>query len=576
MTQVFRLKGAVWLTALLASPGFATDAGADNSSEIGQVLQEETRVYTGPCFFDQHPEAKNISNTTQHGQAFIEGLGLAGVNAALDLAVGALKAAATTRSAQAVIAFPSNSDFYLRTQDGALTLNPDMACIQIISGSFWDGFAVKESEAQESSVAVPAIQAGQVVTRYGGTVPSDIAKKPKATYDPRGNPVYVARWPRVEGASGNNTSWLSVLHLRYPQLRWARMVFEARLDLNEAAAGNLLSFTPNAFFYDKPIETHWYEFNNQRNVAITLSINKAGSGGAAVASALFPFRDVNAGTLLSPLYFAHQTSAAQWAPQLEGDEKLAFQADSAELSAAKAAVKMNYRKGKKDPELWDRRAYRKQLKAYCQTVQTYNQQLPKKAKRLSPTECPLPLQQARKNMEAAQRKLQLTQALDDLSRKWGANGQSPVSCVDALKPESCKFEQSAPLYPVTVSATVVEVDEPSTFLKWMAATWENAKPALSDAVKARLPEGRAAAAAANAAADEAGHLAQDNYSLAQDAVDNALMLYKLAPDTTNAEKTAKREALSKLVAARIAANQAARKIANEPVPYPNPLEVPTP
>lgn len=525
----------------------------------GSVLEEETRVYTGGCFFEgtaaptpRSPLLQALSMTGLEAAA-----GAAVLNAAIDFGVGALKAAAEEKSAQAIVAYPANSWMYQHDQAGTLQVHPKSRCIQIISGSFWNGFRMSAGE--DPTKVVPRNEDVHV--------PLD-ARKADDTREPGGTNVRVARWD----AGG---PLFDKLKERYRQLRWARFFFEARL---EALPGTEDKFViaPSALYFEKPVEKSLFELRGKRNLLVTISLSKAGAESAtAFASVSFPFRDVLQATLLTPLYFQGHTSRALQAPDLGDEEKKLVESRDALLKQASEEIGLVM--GKPKPATFDAPvsldvpAYRQVVKAYCNEIKAYNAEIAKnkKAVPVAATECPVELQVAKLSLERANKTfLEATKKLEaefNTKNKWmkAAPGAADMTCKTEgagadLKVE-CKLPKTIDAVPVTVSATVVEVKEASKFVAFLGKVAEKMQPALTAAVEAELPEKKAAKAEEVKQADEAYAVAMADVAIAE-----AALAAKVADGkATEEEKLSLQKAL---LEKKIAANKAARK-AGKPEPF---------
>jgi hypothetical protein len=110
--------------------------------------------------------------------------------------------------------------------------------------------------------------------------------------------------------------------------------------------------------------------------------------------------------------------------------------------------------------------------------------------------------------------------------------------------------------PIIVSATVVEIKEPSKFVAFLGDTLEKAKPSIQSAVDASLPVARATA-------DEKERAAKEDFELAK--ADVAIAEQELA----SAKSEEKLSKAKELLAKKIEANRKARA-AGLPEPYPLP------
>ncbi len=251
--------------------------------------------------------------------AIAPALASAAVEVAVDFAVGALKAAAEEQTTQAVAAYPANGWFYEQTATGNLVVARQSACVQIISGSFWNGLQlVSPLESENSAVVVDSRETVDVGPRVLDR-----------SVDENGATTRVIR-NKIE-----DTEMKAALNARFRQLRHARFFFEATIKKIDGSK-SLFSIAPQGLYFEKQVERTWFEFSDRpRNLVISLSLIKGGSDPTKpFASVTFPFRSVPVGTFLTPLYFAGLESRSLAAPDLDGDEKEAAEAVQAALKQA--------------------------------------------------------------------------------------------------------------------------------------------------------------------------------------------------------------------------------------------------
>lgn len=527
---------------------------------VGGVLEEETRVYLGNCFFEDPAKAAPvpIPPTERLGPKMAWGaVGVAAAEAVIDFGVGALKAAAEEKTAQAIAAYPANGWMYQHDTSGNLLVHPESKCIQVISGSFWNGLRMQRGE-DDAKAVTPRDERIHV--------PLD-ARAIDKTQDPGGDEVSVARWDAGGPLFGK-------LKGRYRQLRWARFFFEARIEKFKGTEDKFV-VAPSALYFEKAVEKSFFELGKgKRNLLVTISLAKAGAdAGTTFASVSFPFRDVLPGTLLTPLYFQGHTSRALQAPDLSEEDKKVVLARDALLK--QASVEVALAAGQPQPATFesplslDSPEYRKAVTAYCNEVKAYNTEIAKN-KRAMPaaaTECPVETQVARLNLEKANKAFndhtRRLEAAFNTQNRWTKGGNADVGCSPTLPGKDfktgCGLSKAVDAGPMTVSATVVEVKEASKFVAFLGKVAEKVQPVLNTALEARLPEKKAEAVEDGKQADEAYAIAMAEVSVAE-----AALAAKLADaKATEEEKASQRKVL---LEKKVAANRAARK-AGKPEPF---------
>lgn len=535
----------------LATAALAAHSADDTFGDAGGVLDEETRVYLGPCFFSEispQPPAKPMPLGAILGVALKETL--------VDFAVGALKAAGEDKSTQAIAAYPANGWMYQFDTQAHLTINPQARCVQIVSGSFWNGLRL---QGQEDVASAPSRDSSR-------TVPLD-GRQRTLVHDADGSDVSIARWKTDKPLFGE-------LKGRFRQLRWARFFFEARLD-QLAGSDDKFVLAPNALYFEKPVDGSFFDLfgSAKRNVLVTITFATAGAEvGRAFASVNFPFRDVPGGTLLTPLYFKEHTSRAIQAPELTDDEKKTVLAKKTLLDNATAEVSLA--KGPPSapeyipPDSFDNPAYLQAAQTYCSALVKFNasaKKIDKKAVPLTAPECPVELQIDKLSLTNARatfdKGVAKEQAIFDTMNVWVLKPDDPnfsgVTCdfKSAGQPTfdaGCSLPKASNVRPITVSASVVEVRQGSKFAAFLGKVLEKAQPGINAAIEASTPEKKAEA-------DEQSKQNQEAYQLA--VADVAIAEAKLAEVLAKSDATAsdKAQAQHDLLDKKIAANQAARK-----------------
>lgn len=545
-------------TFALTIASLSVHAADNNYGDAGAVLEEETRVYLGTCFFsDVKTPAK--PPVEQEVQSFL----LPGVVAVLaetviDFTIGALKAAGEDKSMQAIAAYPANGWMYQLDKSARLVINPDGRCIQIISGSFWNGFRVLENENE-----APSRDPSKIVKL-------DNRKKSK-TIDPSGEKVTVDRWDAADSL-GKEVALFKQIKARYRQLRWARFFFEARIEPLKGTNDKFI-IAPSALYFEKPVEKRFFEADlAKRNLLVTLSIANAGAEvGKAFASVNFPFREVPSNTLLTPLYFSGHTSRAIQVPELTEEEKKDVLAKKTKLEKASSEVKLvkGLPSGEKfeTPNSFENENYKKAAEAYCKELDKFNTTLTNKEKaalKATAPECPVDVQVAKMNLSKANDEfIKFTtkqEAQFNTDKYWLIKESDPknigVSCdpINEMKENfqaQCTLTGNAKeLRPITISASVIEVKEGSKFAAFLGKALEKGQPAINAAIEAKTPNKQAEAT-------EKLKENQDAYQLAL--ADVATAEAKVADLPADATATQKATAQRELLNAKIAANQSARK-----------------
>lgn len=557
MALIFR----IFLTFVLVTTSVSAHATDDRFGDAGAVLEEETRIFLGPCFFSDLPPTEPTDE-----KFLVESvLGIALAETVVDFAAGALKTAGEDKSTQAIAAYPANGWMYQLNMNAQLVVNPQSRCIQIISGSFWNGLRVLDGE-----------DFNNVSTRdQTKTVMLDSRQEVEIT-DPSDANVSVAQWK-------SSSPIFEQLKSHFRQLRQARFFFETRIEPLQGTDDKFV-IAPNAMYLEKPVEQSCFEINPKRNVLVTLTMANAGAdGGKAFASVNFPFRDVPSGTLLTPLYFRDHTSRAILAPELTEDEKKSVLAKKAKLNKATSEVQLV--KGPPPPPVFvspnsfENAGYVKAAKTYCSELDKYNVLLvaqSKAATKITAPECPVDLQVAKTTLSKASATFTEFAAHQEAefntSNYWLLPDSDPKSLGVSCNPSSSKgFEANCTLTkptnvrPMTVSASVVEVKEGNKFAAFLGKVLEKAQPGINAAIEAKKPDEEAAASAAS----EQSKVDREAYQLAVadvETVEAKLADILIKVGATSAEiAQCKKDLLEK----KIIANQKARK-AELPEPYPIP------
>jgi hypothetical protein len=521
----------------------------DTSGDVGGVLAEETRVYIGPCFF-----AATAKPAAQKSFAFGAILGMALKETVVDFAVGALKAAGEDKSMQAIAAYPANGWMYELDTSARVRINPETQCVQLVSGSFWNGVTVMDKEA-----------VGAAPTRDTTKVVPIDQRELEILKDANGNEVRVARWKSDKPLFGQ-------LKARFRQLKWTRFFFEARLEALPGSDDKLV-LAPNALYLEKPVDKSFFDFGTaKRNILVTVSLATAGAElGKSFGSVNFPFRDVPNGTMLTPLYFRDHTSRAIQVPELDEDEKKLVLGKKAKLDGADGDVTLTEGPPAPpeyvSPDSFENKEFVAAAIAYCSALKAFNTQASKENKKAAPltaNECPVELQIAKLSLSKARVTFDEGVAKAKAAfntRTWKLKpddaSNAGVTCApkDSGLPSfesECLLTKASNLRPITVSASVVEVREGSKFAAFLGKVLEKAQPGINAAIAKSAPEAKKEASEQSKQNLEAYQLALGDVEIAD---------AKLAEVIAKADATAseKSQAQHELLNKKIAANQAARK-----------------
>ncbi|MFO1252370.1 MAG: hypothetical protein U1E77_14820 [Inhella sp.] len=490
---------AKWCNPLIVASGLLAQAcSAEDSAPAGRVLEEETRLTAGACITPD-PDAK---------QAMPGGTGprLLGVLPAivgklgLDFAANALKSAGQSKTVNASPAFPLNTWMYQLRPDGGLGLHPDLACIQLVAGSF------------------------------GGAKPA--LDKPLPDMNE-------AAWHElVQRIRPSSVRFFFELGVRRP------------LQFGTDKPG-LFTLAPRSLYFAGLADSGFFDWfgKPRRSLAIAISIRAEGDADA-VTSAQFAFPGVRVGTHLGAEYFRGLEAAALAGLPLE--EEKATQAASQELVALGSL-----HAGKKLPPnattLPEPKGLRKSFEAYCaahQALETTRLQAATAAgAEYQPellAECPVDQRDARWNL-AQQTQALATQKLLAKAAQLAAEGQfaERLDCKEALC--SLKVAGRKPIGAVTISATLSEVREARKFVEFLGKVAEELKPELEKRLDGSAKKAKAEAQEFRLQLQETYQLALLKVTLAQQAVNGASAEEKGAAEFA-------------LLQAKIDANRAARAL----------------
>lgn len=539
------------VVATLVSCSASVRAADDAFGSAGGVLEEETRVYLGTCFFSETP-------APSRGRALPLAaiLGVALKETVVDFAVGALKAAGEDKSTQAIAAYPANGWMYQLDTEARLTLNPNTRCVQIISGAFWNGLRLRDSETATTAPSRDNTQSVRLDQRIEATA-----------RDADGQQAAIARWEA-------SSPLFPTLKARFRQLKWARLFFEARVD-SLSGSDDKFVLSPNAFYFEKPVDGSFFDAFGAptRNVLVTITFATAGAElGKAFASVNFPFRNMPSNTLLTPLYFKDQTSRAIQAPELTEDEKKAVVAKKAKLGLASGEVSLV--KGPPQPPAYvppnsfENPSYVASARAYCAALDAFNSAAAvanRKAIAATAPECPVDLQLAKLAVTQARgafdKRVAMEQAVFNTANSWTLKPDDPQSPGVACVPKNdglinfesgCTLSRASDIRAITVSASVIEIRQGSKFAAFLGKVLEKAQPNINASIEANTSEKKSEASEQSNKDAEAHQLA-----IADVAVGEA----KLAEVLTKAGATESEKAQAELdlLQKKIFANQSARK-----------------
>lgn len=546
MALIHHVAFALAMTSL---PVYATD---NNFGDAGGVLKEETRVYLGECFFSDIVVAPPKTPVPQFALGPVLGVALG--EAVVDFTVGALKAAGEDKSIQAIAAYSANGWMYQLDTNARLVVNPKGRCIQVISGSFWNGLRALGPESIDN---VPTRDPSKTVKLDN--------REPVKTKDPSGVDVTVVGWKPSEPL-------VAQLEAYFRQLRQARFFFEARIEPLQGTDDKFV-IAPNAMYFEKPVERGIFEISPKRNVLVSLTMANSGADTSkAFASINFPFRDVPSDTLLTPLYFRDQTSRAIQVPELTDDEKKSVLAKKAKLEKAVSEVEIT--KGPtpqtefEPPNSFTNASYQKAAKSYCDELDKYNATLTSKNKnatKITAPECPVDLQVAKAKLSKANsdfiKYAAKQEAEFNTNHYWLLPKGDPQSHGVTCSPKNdkntdfeanCALTSTTDVRSITVAASVVEVKEGNQFAAFMGKVLEKAQPGINAEIEAATPEKQTAAAEQHKADLDAYQLALADVATAEAGL--ADVSSKSGATATEMAK-AERDLLEK----KIAANQKARK-----------------
>jgi hypothetical protein len=535
---------------------FAQDATA---VEVGKVLDEETRVFAGPCIFQaKKPEPPDVTRPPPVQPSIMAAGPFIGAIAEtfLDFGVAALKAAAEEKTAQAITAFPVNTWMYQLNATAQLVINPKASCIQIISGSFRDGLLVLPSETNKVEDVAARDDSAKVEAK----------KRERTTEkDSAGKEVSIAHWAQEKNIDEQ-------LQQRFRQLRSARFLMEVRVEQLENTDDKFY-LAPSAFYFANPVQSSWLDFKGRRNILVTVTLAPAGeSDDKVIASIAMPFRDVSPGTRLTPLYFEGQSSRALKAPALGDADRKDVDAKQALYEAAKRDVSLAQGSTPRAPQPINTvrdPEYLRSAQQYCQAVDKYNAERKKaksKADEATPPECPVEVLVAQSELDTATKVFRdataRRQAKLNADTLW-KDGSGGVKCTPGAggtqaSTPSCKLKSpEMDVGAITISATVVEIKEASKFVAFLGNVAEKVKPTVKAAVDASLPAGKAKAEEDQRKAKEDLESLKLDVAVAEVTLANA----KSDADIAQSKKT--------VYDKKVLANRKARE-ANLPEPYPLP------
>ena len=510
------VRAAACAVVVLCMPVWGADAPKGPVAS-GTILKDESRIYIGPCL---NPESR-ARKVAREGKTDIQGfippaVAVAAIDVLVDLAVGVVKAAAEDETMTVDSPFPVTRPFYRLGNDGTLSVNPFIECLQIVTGKF-DGGAV----ASESVAAADKVDA------------SDYKVIDASILEPR--VFFEAEFVKVPGTD------------------------------------SAMALAPKVFFYGGPANKKFWEGGLvTRNVSINLTFQVVGSPpGTAIGNLSIPFRNVPAGLVVGPDYFAKVQLKPIQIPTLSAEDLKVIDAARAELTGIKKFmepinVEVNPRIGT---------SYLSKLSTYCAAWQAY---VNLKRKWHTDTkvagdfveppneDCPADVRQAQ--LVAGDQKA----GLDRIAAVPGRT-RDMQSAIASAKYVSCSTsactltsDVARDYVPLVVSAGLVELREASAFSKHLAAVADAMKPSVSAALKDLTPGAKEAdvkskqQAADAKAEEEKGY--SESYYLAKA---NAEAQYQV---WVAAAADQKDSIWPLVVEKRILANKAARK-AKVDAPY---------
>lgn len=569
---------ALWLVA--AAAAHADDADASSVTQEGSVLRLETRTQIGRCLIATPPltdaqaaiaDFSPPAAATGGGAPAGAGAGLraasprlaapnrarwsspqqALVGAAVDLTLAALVAAGQDSSAEAITSFPATGYLYTMTP-GALVRVPQDLCVQILSGSFWDGIAIMDGDELSFKAERSELQA--LDDKASTAIPGYMDSTRFARLD--GAEVPLVRW-RTWGPSRYAESaeqFHAALRQRFRQVREARFYFEAAILASADRAH--LQILPQALYFKEGIKRGFFEAGRRpRSLMVTVSLSQAGSDpDTSFGSVAFTFPDVPPDTLLSPLYFRGQASRtvglaalsdvdrkhvlqsqealAQATKDLDGETRMPSGGGTAATPATNpadtpAAAPMTQ-------ALLADKEYLRQLARYCNALDARARRqgaalqatFPSTAGTADSTSlCPVEARLAQLAM--AWRASVLAQAQDaaraaEHAKRHRAAPNQPVDGVTCGVDRSGKLQctvKAQDMALVGVRSAVVETRDGSKLAAFLGRVLGGSEDAIDKAVAARSPAARASASLAAQADADAYALALADIRIAQAKLD---------------------------------------------------------
>lgn len=498
----------------------------------GITLKNETRVFYGQCSkFGQDSKKANNYNFLSSDLGVSIGLGI--VNSLVDISVAALKASVAESSSNSISPFPANSWMYQISADDTNTVLTGQLvsyCVQIVRGEF-------------------------AVDDRNGIADSCPAKA---------NTALVGA---IDQLRSNNVA----LTLVCPKFFFEALLEQPSNDtLNDTPQKNLLVFRPVALYESEYLDSSWKDaFGGQRNLAITLTLSRAGTD-TTLASVLMPFRQIQSSTekpfFVGPGYFDGMTSKPFVIPALEGDEKAKLDGITAEWPQYLKAKQLV--SGGTAPWMVPARTvperYEKARLALCQqfdaakikdaVVPTECKELPKA---LADGQLLLAYEKTQGGAAATAQEAVLT-AQHTLQDVGSAKQAWPhLDCSKPAAQVTCAANLTA-LY-ATVSATVLETREQSSFDRFLTQVATNVQTSLDTAITNQAPDKKAAAL-------ETKKDAEANFESAKLDVEAAQADLNTATAGGDASKII--DAKKTLISKKAAANKLARQVGQQEYPIP--------
>lgn len=531
------------LAAPMAARADGETSGSSGSTPTlqGSTLKNETRVFYGDC---SQQFGKKIQGPGPSVEFMPPGVGaelaLGAATSLVDIGAAALKASVAESSSNAISPFPANNWVYTISWDNEkklFTAQLKSSCVQVIRGEF----SPKPTTALDPACAKQ--------------LPSDVKDAINDLHS-RGAPDH----PLAS-------------NLLCPKFFFEALIEQPSNPSVDQVQKGLLVFRPVALYESEFLDPSWRDqFGGSRNLAITLTMNRAGSD-ATLASVLMPFRDIGVASdkpfFVGPDYFQAVTSKPFTAPPLDGDEKAKL--DSIITEWPEYLKYQELAKQKTVPaDPWAlpprsvKGAYESARVKFCKDFADA---------KLDGVSKPLECQELPKNLVDQQTKVTGLKAtassaaaaeedwrtakhlmvdLNSAKKQWP---HLDCSRTDVSKQVSCNVSLTA-LY-ATMSVTVLETREQSAFDRFLTQVATNVQSSLDTAIANQAPD-KKAAAVDQRKQDEA------DYEAAKIDVESA----QAALDAATGDAAKVRDAKKDLITKKATANKLARKLGQPEYPIP--------